>query len=178
MSNIMPFICGGFAVLTIPAVIVFVLVRASKRSAARQESWRQMAQRWNATFDGNRIQLPGTSGTLTLHVQLVSVMQAARSPLYRDGGTFTVATLHAQHPIAEGGPLAMDRVMDLNGPREGGVADIMSAAEHGGSIILDGNQAWVVYDGSVTDGGALDAAFRALAAISQVASAGPLRAIR
>lgn len=99
----------GSTLLVVALVVVFVVLRNSSRRKSQGAAWQSFAQKYGGqfaggqgAFSGNRILFAQPHTRILVETTMVSVMQAAGSPYFPDGGTFTV--IKGAHPTS-GGPM-------------------------------------------------------------------------
>ena len=154
--------------LPLGGVVAFVYMRAKKRREERAAPWGALAEKWNGSFDGDRVVCEREGHKLVLDVQMVSVMQAAGSPYWSDGGTFTRAQLTAPRPVA--------KVAQPTRVSFGQVAELVPQAKQlpvEAVIVLEPKGAAVVLDGSVTDHAQLELCFSVLFGLFEVSASEP-----
>src|SRR5687767_7388382 len=86
-------------------VVAFVAQRNQKRRIVQARSWGAVAVHYGGTFikgsglfGGHRLVFDRPYGRITIETQMVSVVDAIRSPYHNDGGTFA----HARAAFAGG----------------------------------------------------------------------------
>ncbi len=157
-----------FIAATPVAVILFIAQRTKARKAALEAPWSNLASTYGGQFDGKQVLVDRGSWKMTLKMDVVSVMQAAGSPYYSDGGTFTVAALwfdpNSEKSIATGDTsFKPGQVMNKDALASApALADLTAQAP----VFLASKEAKVVFDGAVGDQ-RVETAFHGLEQLAQ-----------
>ncbi|UJR79891.1 hypothetical protein [Sandaracinus amylolyticus] len=182
MRELIPILfLGAFVAVPIALVVAFVQLRAKARRAAQEGPWSALAQQLGGRFEGGRIFVDRGAYQLTLDTKLVSVMQAASSPWYPDGGTFTEARVAFDPrgatsilPSPDNVPLRLS-LDEL--PRIPALAALSELAQlpRDARLFFGPKEARVVLHGAIVDANVIGAAMRSLDALAQgVSTSGPL----
>ncbi|AKF07528.1 hypothetical protein [Sandaracinus amylolyticus] len=185
MRELIPLLfLGAFVAVPIALVVAFVQLRAKARRAAQEGPWSALAQQLGGRFEGGRIFVDRGAYQLTLDTKLVSVMQAASTPYYPDGGTFTEARVAfdprgttAILPSPDAVPLKLELHELSRIPALATLAEL-TRLPAGTRVFLGAKDARVVMHGAIVDASVIGAAMRSLDTLAQgVSASGPLAQI-
>lgn len=181
LTTILPFLVFfGIIVVPIALVVLFVVVRASRRRARLRAPWSALAQRLGGQFhegsgfSGSSIHALRPTHRLSVRMSLVSAMQAATTPYYPDGGTFTevLVDIFPQVPALYVPPHAKTQTF-----RDHMRIPALAHLGPEGMIFVDPKSARIVLPGAIDDFASLAASAQALEDLTHlVMAAGPLPA--
>jgi hypothetical protein len=175
---VLALVFGMVLVVPVGLLVLFVQMRAKARRAMLEGPWSAVARQFGGRLDGERVLVARDVYQMTLHMQLVSVMQAVGSPYYSDGGTYTEARLYLD-------PRTDLRIASIDRPHRLSAVQIPAMLHDSplahlppeARVVLAGREARVVFPGAVADPHRIATALAGLQALAErVRAQGPLLA--